>query len=419
MVAAITDSSAKVWFRVFPEAAVQVEHATLTGGNSPSRSASIKTSAATDYTGTILLTGLVANTEYAYRIFVDGVDQTADTRPTFKTFPSAASWATIAVLTDRFFPGLFPGPLPALDAMAADAPDFVLVLGDWYHRDVVNLPGMRAMHRQMRAADRLLYTFPVAHVWDDHDYACNNSDKTFINKSDAIRAYDEYWPGYDRPLPEEGIWHKFSYGGLVEVFMLDLRSQRDPDTYNDPRFVPDNQTGANRLFLRQAPDRSMLDGNEFPEGQSTGQKAWLKDLVSSTATWKIIASSVTWNPRTVKDDSWWDFLAEQAELVAFIEDNEITGIVVVSGDIHSGGGIDDGTNALLPEMTLPTANVGFGPTCFIHSPEEVVPDCGTWSEGFRTFGAGYGLITLESTWPRLEVKDEEGHTLFVLSLNPN
>ena len=56
-------------------------------------------------------------------------------------------------------------------------------------------------------------------------------------------------------------------------------------------------------------------------------------------------SSVPFNPGTKPYDAWGGFLDERGELLQFIEDNNITGVVVMTGDIHSGGAMDDGTNS--------------------------------------------------------------------------
>src|SRR5687768_17705662 len=37
--------------------------------------------------------------------------------------------------------------------------------------------------------------------------------------------------------------------------------------------------------------------------------------------------------------------------------NQIGGVIVVSADLHSGGGIDNGSNAGLPEITVPHTNL--------------------------------------------------------------
>lgn len=436
MVGAMTDSSAKIWFRVEPQANIQVEYAPdLEFDEGLKRSEIISTSADNDYTGTVTLTGLTANTTYHYRILVEGEDQTPTPQPQFKTFPKSSparhnitTTVKIGVLTD--FKTDAEKNARAIQALSVEDPDFVIILGDLDHRNPKKLKKMREMHRETRGdekvagailRDYILYKFPVAYVWDDHDFAYNNSDKTFERKKESIQAYDEYWPSYERPNPQAGIWHKFKYGNIVEVFMLDLRSQRDLDTYKDPRYIPDNEPGANRDELRNDPCRSMLDGDaclaDYEKGnpQPKGQKKWLKNsLKNSTAKWKIISSSVPWNPTTPKDDDWWDFKAEQEELLKFIRENKITGLIVISGDIHTGGAIDDGTHTYIPEMNVPTVNM-VGPFCSLHNPQQKI-GCGEWSHGFTSKRTGYGFITLTSTSALLEVKDQRGNTRCQLNL---
>ena len=426
MVGAVTSSSAKVWFRVSSEGnTVEVGY-----GEQPDLSdetvsyQTVIPRVEDDYTCFIELENLSANTIYYYRIIVNGEPVQSDSFPSFKTFPESTSSAKIGFLTDSFYHWY--NSAPALQALSDDEPDLVLVLGDWPHGGAQVLSEMRLMHRRFRMrrtgtagqfVDYILLKYPVAHVWDDHDYGGNDTDKTFAGKSDAVQAYDEYWPCYDRPNPQAGIWHKFKYGDFIEVFMLDLRSQRDPDSYKDPRYIPDDMPGANRYELRNDPGRSILDGDES-EGDPKGQKQWLKDgLLTSTAQWKIIASSVPWNSTVPKDDAWWDFMAEREELMQFIDTNGIGGIIVVSGDIHTGGAIDDGTYGGLPEISVPICTVGgLQPTCYLNGPPQYL-GCGNWSHGGPiAVGTGYGLITLTDNAAVIEAKDKGGATLFDLSL---
>lgn len=430
MVAAVTDTSATVWFRVNAEATVQIEcisdlEALLM--SSPIRSSPVTVSAGDDYTGTAAFTGLAPDTVYNYRILVNGEDQTPIPYPRFKTFPTNAESVKIGILTDI----LRMNPAAAFSALAKDEPDFVIILGDYDHRDALNLAEMRNMHRGMRGEetvpgpdfrDKILQQYPVAQVWDDHDYAGNNSDKTFERKEEAIQAHREYWPSYPGPKPDQGIWHQFTYGNLVEVFMLDVRSQRDVNTHNDPRYhqyfkmyrkgeITLKQLDAERHWMRIDPWRSMLDGDNHPEGKSNGQLLWLlKGLENSTAKWKIIASPVPFNPTTAKHDSWWDFKYERNYIMNWIKGHNISGVMVISGDIHTGGAIDDGTHAGVPELNVPTTNV-FGPdtTVTVNQPNRKREE-GVWSHGFSSDGVGYGLITLAPALAFLEAKDEIGNT---------
>ncbi len=138
---------------------------------------------------------------------------------------------------------------------------------------------------------------------------------------------------------------------------MDLRTQRDPWR------TPDGTC------------KSILDGNEIPDGQ----KDWLfEGLLNSTAAWKFLISSVPFNRTCLKSDGWAAYPDERQEIVSFIEDNSIDGVIVLSADIHSGGAIDDGHYADLPELSVPhlNHNLTYPRGCTAEH------GCGYWSKGF-------------------------------------
>jgi alkaline phosphatase D len=187
------------------------------------------------------------------------------------------------------------------------------------------------------------------------------------------------------PSASYGIWQYFQYAN-VDFFVLDGRSQRDPNT------DPDDT------------NKSMLDGNNLGP---VGQLEWLKQgLLNSTARWKIIFSSVPTNPTVKLFDSWGAFQTEWNNLKQFIQTNQISGIVFVSGDLHMGG-IDNGNASGFPEMVVPSPNL---PGCLSSDSP------GNWSEGiyYNSTGSckGYGVVTVLINPDRLlfEVKDENGNT---------
>lgn len=414
MVGAVTPTSAKIWVRAVPEAVVAIRYWPSADSAQARTSTPTRTSADRDYTAIVTLSALRADTRYTYRPILEQEDAGPVFKAEFRTFPQAADYATIGILADLGERR----PAPAISALSADEPDVVLVIGDWPHRDAVHLEEWRHMYRDTREdrldagkrfRDEILARTPVARVWDDHDYATNDSDKTFERKDQAIRAHDEYWPGYDRPNPTVGIWHSFTYGELVEIVMLDLRSQRDPNPNKDPRFKLNDPSSIKEIL--NDPERSMLDGDAEPQGRATGQKEWLKQrLLVSNAPWKLIVSSVAWNLTNNKLDTWSGFRAEWRELYAFIESRNITGVIIVSGDFHTGGAIDDGTNSGVPEMSVPGTNT-VSATCNVEA-----GGCGTWSETLRPTGNGYGLVVLTPGSASIQTRDEDGHLLSELRI---
>jgi alkaline phosphatase D len=234
---------------------------------------------------------------------------------------------------------------------------------------------------------RIVRHYTLAHHWDDHDYGVDNGDKTYKGKLLARQALQEYFPVYE--LGPHGDYQSFSYG-QADFFLLDSRSQRDPNKEPD------------------GPDKSMLDGDNYgPDGQLQ----WLKNLLgASEATWKFIFSPVVFNPTPQKSDTWFSFMRERQEILDFVKEKGIEGVIVISGDLHAGG-IDDGTHSGLPEMLVPAANM---PDPFCLSGK-----AGNWTEGFyghqnkiRRACNGYGVVTV-TTNPdriRLEVKGTKGKT---------
>jgi len=319
-----------------------------------------------DLTGRFTLGGLKANTSYLYTL-----EFTADTGEVVSTpyawfrthakLPASLSFSVLADFMNK------EKAAPALRAATTPRPAFALVIGDLDHSDPARQPGSHeylpgeeaetalAKMRQMRRATRdparplgadftkafitsrtgLQLQIPLYYVWDDHDFCKNGSDAACPFGEQALQAYSEYFlPAADNGLAgglgcggghSGGVWQRFAYGSLAEFFLLDARSNRG------------------------VPGSSML---------GACQKQWLLDgLARSTASWKFIVSPVTFNPGTKPWDGWGAFADERAELLGFIQEQGIANVVVLSADIHSGGALDDGSHAGLPEASVPHANM--------------------------------------------------------------
>ncbi len=329
-------------------------------------------------TGIFELEGLEPDTRYYYGVEQNGARLDLGTTPRFRTAPTSDSLQdfSFGILSDAAN-----GPVSGnttFQSLAAKEPAFVLQIGDLDHRDPgstvpVVIENWRAMHRdQLRFLpqgqifqEEILNRFPLFHTWDDHDYGANNADGSAAWKAMATQAFKEYYPMPDLPNPEAGIWYRFRWA-QADFFMLDDRSQRDS-------------------ALEKADDLSLLAAGDIPDDQ----KSWLLDgLLESTATWKFIISGSVWNPHSKTTDSWYEFPREQREILDFISDNGISGVVVISGDLHSGGGIDDGSNSGIPEITVPTCNMD-ETTCTGHD------GCGDWSEGIWEGNSPQGFAYVE------------------------
>jgi alkaline phosphatase D len=287
----------------------------------------------------------------------------------------------------------------------AEQPDFVLIGGDFGHNNVDSLADKREQYKELYSLNsplaplddfvtKILPHYALAHMWDDHDIGAQNADKTYPYKERALRVLNEFFPTYK--MGPYGDWQSFRYG-QAEFFLLDARSQRDPNPETDNV------------------SKSMLDGDNLG---NAGQLVWLEQgLLNSKAKWKFIISPVVFNPTLRKPDSWRGFQHERKVLVNFIQSNQLRGVIFISGDSHLGA-IDDGSYSDFPEMLVPGPNLELCAT---------VARPGRWSQGKFWTGInrgapcnGYGLVTV-STTPnrvRLEVKDTQGAQKLFLEVKP-
>ena len=344
-----------------------------------------------DFTKIIPLAGLAAEQTYYLNPVVNGVPQLSAPYPSFTTFPAEGSSRTfkfIVLATDFETVMNLTKTTPTFASAAAESPAFAFIGGDFDHRNPKTLDQKRGMFKDLYDPSTaymsgfvplILQRMPIIHQWDDHDSGLNNLDKTYPNWILAQQVFQEYVPTYPFSVVKPGIWQKFSYA-QVEGFVLDCRSQRDVET------DPDDT------------NKSMLDGNNLGPN---GELAWLENgLITSTARWKIIFSSVVTNKSTKLNDGWAAYQTEWNALKSFITSNNIEGVVFVSGDLHLVG-FDNGASAGFPEMCVAKANS-----------ETESGNCstageGTWSEGTReSHAVGMGLsrsrkTLTASSWKRL------------------
>jgi len=393
VVGAVTDTTARVFARTNTASRVQIRYGTKPDLSDAQRSSVQATDTSTDFTTIIPLTGLAPSTTYYVDVLVNDASQLTAPYPYFKTFPppgSSQNFSFVLLTDSSITRNRYVKTFLNADA---EHPDFVILGGDFPHGRPNTLEKKEWNFKAIYSAGTspamrdfvktILAHYAVAHMWDDHDYGPDNGDKTYALKQMSLQVLREYFPTY--PMTQYGDWQKFSYG-QADFFLLDARSQRDS------ALSPNTLT------------KSMLDGDHLG---AQGQLTWLENgLKQSTARWKFMISPVPFNATSKPTDSWAAFPAERRALIDFIQTNNITGIIILSGDLHMGG-IDDGTHSTFPEMVVNGTN-GAGCTS-TQTP-------GIWSEGTYDNGKqpcnGYGVITVMTHPDRvlLQVKDSDGKT---------
>ncbi len=211
------------------------------------------------------------------------------------------------------------GDSSIFESMAREKSAFMLWLGDnWYTREVDYYSewGLwyRAQHdRAQPILQNFLKAMPHISTWDDHDYGPNDVGKNSILKDVSRNIFMKYFCNPSYGENGQGIYTMTSWGD-ADFFVTDDRWFRSADWMKDS-----------------------TDGKPNPEKRMLGtqQMEWLKNsLLFSKATFKIIAiGGQVLNPLS-PFEKWEKFPIEYYDLMNFIKENKIDGILFLTGDRH-------------------------------------------------------------------------------------
>ncbi|MGW2539810.1 alkaline phosphatase D family protein [Kitasatospora sp. NPDC001574] len=312
-------STARIWARPGTAGSWKCE---VKEGSVVRATVTASTVAANDDTVLFDAAGLTANTAYTFTV-TPVVSGTAAVPMTgsFKTAPATA--ATAATL--GFGSCAHSVPNTVWNQVIAKGCEGFVMLGDTPYADNAiegfsgsSLERARKHHRDFLTTpgiDKLVSSMPVWGTWDDHDFGSNGVDGTFAGKGPFRQAFVDYRANATfghasasstAPLTTRdaglGVYTSFRRGP-VEVFLL------------DPRWFSNKNA---RVCLGDV------------------QKRWLKDKLSaSTATFKILASGMTWYDKSgIETDEWFNYSTERNEIFDYIRVNGIKGCVLLSGDVH-------------------------------------------------------------------------------------
>lgn len=325
-----TDTRAVVWARCEAPAVLEV----TVDGQAPRRA---DVDAKHDLTQRIVLDGLAPGSEHAYRVRCGNGPAVSGS---FRTAPRPSDAAAV-----RFaFGGDVGGQNVCRDAargypvfaiMAERAPDFFVALGDMVYADGSCLPvgalgnaqvagpppasdveSYRAHWRYNRAdaaSQRLLASTTYYAVWDDHEVRDDFGPPPELYEAGEAAYRD--WAPMEDATP---LHRSFRWGRHVELFILDTRSHRDPNAAPDTGPDPKTLLGAN-------------------------QRAWLEaGLSASTATWKVVVSSVPMSIPTGGSarDGWANgggpggFERELVAILRAAARARVRGLVWITTDVH-------------------------------------------------------------------------------------
>jgi alkaline phosphatase D len=299
----VTHDGAVVWLKSTGATNLSVQYGTDPALESFETAGFGGVSAEADFTAKIFLEGLEPKTVYYYRGAAAGEEPGSICR--FVTAPRPFDRASV-----RF---AFSGdsrewyqPFSILDSVRLVKPDFFLHLGDtiyadrdWVAKEIDQFWAKYKTNREDQPTRRLLSETSIYVTWDDHEVENDYYGAHPLAKI-GQKAFFDYWPIRQDARDPYRLYRSFRWGMAAELFILDTRQYRDPAA------------------------ETML-GKE--------QKRWLLDGLSrSTAWFKFVATSV---PITAPGrDRWGGYGKERSEILDFIADNKITGVVFIAADVH-------------------------------------------------------------------------------------
>ena len=211
--------------------------------------------------------------------------------------------------------GIFRTVLPGADVkiyrhMARTQSNFMVWLGDnvyYLGNDYKSYDNMFRRNLAVRSKFRLMRKFLAAQpnyaIWDDHDYGWNDADKTFPLKNEALKVFRGVWPN--------------TYEDNVKQTYFTFR-------YNDAEF-----------FMTDGRWWRSIPGDTAGEFLGAEQLRWLKEkLLKSNATFKFICMGSQIINDNNHGESYAHYPRERNELLDYIANNNIKGVIFLTGDKH-------------------------------------------------------------------------------------
>jgi len=470
----VTDDSAILWSRADRPCRMRVEWSTHPSYADARTAPSVLAVPETDFTARVELQGQPPGRQIFYRVtFTDLGDLKSESEPVighFRTGPGPRRRNVTFVWggdTCGQGWGINPdwGGLRIYETMRRVQPDFFLHSGDTIYADNpippavrlpdgsiwrnVLIPGVekvaetleefRARYRYNTLDEHLrrFHAETAAFVqWDDHEVRNNwwpgqtvpESDPRYTVRSvdrlaaHGARAFFESMPIRTHPAEKSRVYRRYRYGPDIELFLLDERSYRAPNSENRQE-----SSGAATRFLGRA------------------QMEWLKrGLLGSRSTWKLIASDMPVSlfiADALGSEGWANDQGggplgrelELAEILRFLKRNNIHNVVWLTADVHyAAAHYHEPTCGAFADFTpfwefvagpLHAGTFGpgrvdptFGPTVMFKGVPDNLVQNSPPSAGYQFFGLG--RLDAATRVLSIELRDLSGKTLYRVDLEP-
>lgn len=364
----VAHDGAVIWSRADREAKMFVEWATTESMTDARSVPGLAVGTPTDYSGKLALTGLPSDQDIFYRVTMSDLADGTLSEPmagTFRTAPMSNRDVSFVWSGDTAGQGWGidedRGGMTTYATMQNHAPDFFLHSGDTVYADgplkeevalddgtiwknivipekakvAETLDEFRGQHLY-NYMDKNVKAFnasvPMISQWDDHEVTNNwypneilTTDDRYTEKSmqvlaaRAARAFHEMMPTRQTMSEPMRVYRKVSYGPLLDIFVIDMRTYRGDNTVN-----------------------TEAEGTPFLGAE---QLAWLKrEMVNSSATWKVIAADMPIGMMVRDGDNMENgangdgpVLGREhdiATILSFIKTADIANTVWLTADVH-------------------------------------------------------------------------------------
>ena len=367
----VMGNSAVLWSRCDRPATMIVDFATTESFQNAQRVRGPAALENSDFTAKCLLNGLPPGQKMFYRIgFEDLTDSRVMSEPmtgTFRTPPAGKRDVLFAWSGDTAGQGfgidVARGGMKTYETVRRMQPDFFVHSGDTIYADNPISPGMRledgtiwkniVTEAKSKVAETLsefrgnhFYNqldenvrkfnadVPIYFQWDDHEVLNNwypgeqlQADPRYTVKSVSLLAARARRAFFDclpvRPHPVEQIYRNIPYGPSLELFILDMRTHRGPNSPNRQTQLDDSSAYLGRAQLEEMK----------------------RALAASTATWKVICADMPLG--LMIRDGATDFEnssngsgpalgreLEIASLLGFVREKNIRNLIWITADVH-------------------------------------------------------------------------------------
>ena len=286
---------------------------------------SLKTKKINSHTAKLYFMFLEPGATYEYILYIDGKRIFRDPEYQFTTqsnWPYRMDPPSFSVAmgscvyineesTDR--PGKpYGGDYTIFETIKSKNPDAMIWLGDnTYLRptDLGSRSGILHRYSHSRAAAEmqgLLSSCANYAIWDDHDFGPNDASGSYVHKDIALETFKLYWANPSYGFKDlDGIMSAFTFVD-ADFFLMDNRYHRTANF----------EKGEKHIFGKKQVDYliDMLKNSKAP----------FKFIVTGG---QILNSAVVYENHS-------NFPEERAYIIKRIEEENISGVIILSGDRH-------------------------------------------------------------------------------------